>query len=180
MRLLAVLSATSLCLRARANITEAQEAALTDLTVECAYIPYAAVDDALASFPPASTPVATIMPDDPAGQATIWRIETNNFVFPQTPEGSLSSNATSGHGPSDSDSWWTYSLCTTPDFKPHIFAARPAPKSCRFPTYIDTWSHYIPRFSNMPIECSARQCQLHRDILVSSVSVFISVFSWIH
>ncbi|KAF7357245.1 Carbohydrate esterase family 4 protein [Mycena sanguinolenta] len=115
MRTILFLSLAALLLGSRADMTEAEEAALTDPTAECAYIPYPPVDNVVSSFPPTGTPVAAIMPNDAAGQATYDQMKANiPNIVPKGVNGTFTVNISKTYDPTDPDCWWTYSLCTTP------------------------------------------------------------------
>ncbi|KAF7373054.1 Carbohydrate esterase family 4 protein [Mycena sanguinolenta] len=115
MRPIFFLSLAALLLGSRADTTEAEEAALTDPTAECAYFPYAPVDNAVSSFPPTATPVAAIMSGDTAGQAKFDAMKANiPNIAPKGTDGVIDKTIQDGYDHSDPDCWWTNSLCTTP------------------------------------------------------------------
>ncbi|KAF8126432.1 hypothetical protein K438DRAFT_1890612 [Mycena galopus ATCC 62051] len=91
---------------------EASEAALTDMTEECSPYGYTPVTNALTSFPPIWSPVASMLPNDPGYAA----FAAMNASIPNiAPKGVLGVPSTTLSYPStDPDCWWTANQCTTP------------------------------------------------------------------
>ncbi|KAF7344373.1 Carbohydrate esterase family 4 protein [Mycena sanguinolenta] len=110
-------SVAALLLGSRADPTSAEENALTDPTAECAPYNYQPVTDAMnaGQFPPASTPVAGILANDAAGKAKFDSFSANiPNIQPKGVNGVIDTTIMSSYAPTDSDCWWTFSLCTTP------------------------------------------------------------------
>ncbi|KAF8180793.1 carbohydrate esterase family 4 protein [Mycena galopus ATCC 62051] len=86
----------------------------SDPTAECAYYAYAPRDNAVASFPPAATPVASLLPGDTAGQAKFKAIQANiPNIAPTGTDGVVDPNIAYDDG-TDPNCWWSRTLCTTP------------------------------------------------------------------
>ncbi|KAF7970845.1 hypothetical protein HWV62_22728 [Athelia sp. TMB] len=97
--------------------TEAQEANITNPTVECSDYTYEPVEKAAKLFP-GNWETATILSGDTAAAAAFAAIQSKiptNISTHGTPANSASGSGAK-YPDSDPDCWWTYSTCTTPKY----------------------------------------------------------------
>ncbi|KAJ7444785.1 carbohydrate esterase family 4 protein [Mycena galericulata] len=92
---------------------EAEEAAITNPSVECEPYDYPPVDKVMSSFPGIWVYAANILPNDTAGLAKFAAM--NSSIPKIAPRGTLTGDFSSvAYSDSDPDCWWTYSNCVTP------------------------------------------------------------------
>ncbi|KAJ7189935.1 hypothetical protein B0H12DRAFT_1246494 [Mycena haematopus] len=92
---------------------EAEEAAITNPSVQCESYDYPPVTNAMSSFPGIWDYASTILPNDAAGLA---KFASMNSSIPKiAPRGTLTGDLSGvTYSDSDPDCWWTYSNCVTP------------------------------------------------------------------
>ncbi|KAJ6602833.1 carbohydrate esterase family 4 protein [Mycena vulgaris] len=100
---------------AQDRTTEAEEAVISDPSVECTAYSYAPVTAAKASFPTIWQPVSSVPTNDTVGRAKF--LAMNASIPNIAPKGTLAgdfSSFTPTYNTSDPDCWWTYHQCVTP------------------------------------------------------------------